>query len=68
MKCWVLLIIAASAQNPQFCGPKDKNSQLEDSGHFKFNCRAIQGTTKHPHWTKRCKVQCYGDERGILVL
>ena len=75
MKCWGLLIIAASAlaqeyddlgnkkpdKGPRFCG--GKGNQVKDMGNLEFICRPRNGKKKHPHLTKRCKVRCNGDDR-----
>ena len=63
MKCWVLLIIAASANDLRTCGPK--NDQVKDSGNLEFTCRrqSYARQSKMKDLNKRCRVQCNGGER-----
>ena len=48
-------------KGPRWCG--GKMNQVKDMGNLEFICRSRNGKSKHPHLTKRCKVQCNGDER-----
>ena len=48
-------------KGPRWCG--GKMNQVKDMGNLEFICRSRNGKSKHPHLTKRCKVQCNGLER-----